>query len=84
MPTWKINLKEQTATSVKERYHLQSQKLTSEWMEGHGGIEAERKLINGVSDDNQDKKLTIGELGKYVQVKVKEQAILLGSLYEAI
>jgi len=33
MPTWKINLKEQTATSVKERYHLQSQKLTSEWME---------------------------------------------------
>ena len=50
MPTWKINLKEQTATSVKERYHLQSQKLTSEWMEGHGGIEAERKLINGVSE----------------------------------
>ena len=49
MPTWKINLKEQTATSVKERYHLQSQKLTSEWMEGHGGIEAERKLINGVN-----------------------------------
>ena len=43
-----------------------------------------RKLINGVEDDNQDKKLTIGELGKYVQVKVKEQAILLGSLYEAI
>jgi len=53
MPTWKINLKEQTATSVKERYHLQSQKLTSEWMEGHGGIEAERKLINGVSDGGQ-------------------------------
>ena len=53
MPTWKINLKEQTATSVKERYHLQSQKLTSEWMEGHGGIEAERKLINGVKEENK-------------------------------
>ena len=39
-----------------------------------------RKLINGVNDDNQDEKLTIGELGKYVQAKVKEQAILLGSL----
>ena len=53
MSTWKINLKEQTATSVKERYHLQSQKLTSEWMEGHGGIEAERKLINGVKEENK-------------------------------
>ena len=37
-----------------------------------------RKLINGVEDDNQDKKLTIGELGKYVQVKVKEQAAIEG------
>ena len=44
----------------------------------------ERKLINGVDDENQDKKLTIGELGKYIQVKVKDRAILLGSLYEAI
>mgnify|MGYP006397226005 CR=1 FL=1 len=58
MPTWKINLKEQTATSVKERYHLQSQKLTSEWMEGHGGIEAERKLINGVSDEKDENQTT--------------------------
>ena len=41
---------------------------------------AGRRLRIGASDDNQDKKLTIGELGKYVQVKVKEQAILLGSL----
>ena len=41
---------------------------------------AGRKPINGVDDANQDKKLTIGELGKYVQAKVKEQAILLGSL----
>ena len=39
---------------------------------------AGRKLINGVEDDNQDKKLTIGELGKYVQVKVKEQAAIEG------
>ena len=45
---------------------------------------AGRKPTGGDADDNQDKKLTIGELGKYVQVKVKEQAILLGSLYEAI
>ena len=30
------------------------------------------------ADDNQDKKLTIGELGKYVQVKVKEQAAIEG------
>ena len=39
---------------------------------------AGRKLINGVEDDNQDKKLTIGELGKYVQAKVKEQAAIEG------
>jgi len=31
-----------------------------------------------VEDDNQDKKLTIGELGKYVQAKVKEQAAIEG------
>ena len=30
------------------------------------------------ADDNQDKKLTIGKLGKYVQVKVKEQAAIEG------
>ena len=29
-----------------------------------------------MEDDNQDEKLTIGELGKYVQVKVKEQAAI--------
>ena len=39
-----------------------------------------RKPTGGDADDTQDKKLTIGGLGKYVQVKVKEQAILLGSL----
>jgi len=32
--------------------------------------------LGGDADDNQDKKLTIGELGKYVQVKVKEQAAI--------
>ena len=41
---------------------------------------AGRKPTGGVEDDNQGKKLTIGELGKYVQAKVKERAILLGSL----
>ena len=35
-----------------------------------------RKPTGGVEDDNQDKKLTIGELGKYVQAKVKEQAAI--------
>jgi len=39
---------------------------------------AGRKLISGVEDDNQDKKLTIGELGKHVQAKVKEQAAIEG------
>ena len=37
-----------------------------------------RKPTGGVEDDNQDKKLPIGELGKYVQVKVKEQAAIEG------
>ncbi len=37
-----------------------------------------RKPTGGVEDDNQDKKLTIGELGKYVQAKVKEQAAIEG------
>ena len=37
-----------------------------------------RKPTGGVEDDNQDKKLTVGELGKYVQVKVKEQAAIEG------
>ena len=36
------------------------------------------KGLGGDADDNQDKKLTIGELGKYVQVKVKEQAAIEG------
>ena len=35
-----------------------------------------RKPTGGDADDNQDKKLTIGELGKYVQVK--EQAAIEG------
>jgi hypothetical protein len=34
--------------------------------------------LGGDADDNQDKKLTIGELGKYVQAKVKEQAAIEG------
>ena len=53
MPTWKINLKEQTTTSVKERYHLQA-----DWNEA-GGVDrgvleemmAGRKLINGVNKE---------------------------------
>ena len=36
------------------------------------------KGLGGDADDNQDKKLTIGELGKYVQAKVKEQAAIEG------
>ena len=36
------------------------------------------KGLGGDTDDNQDKKLTIGELGKYVQAKVKEQAAIEG------
>ena len=36
------------------------------------------KGLGGDADNNQDKKLTIGELGKYVQVKVKEQAAIEG------
>ena len=32
----------------------EAQKLGREWMEEHGGIEAERKLINGVSDGGND------------------------------
>ena len=36
------------------------------------------KGLGGDADDNQDKKLTIGELGKYVQVKIKEQAAIEG------
>jgi cytochrome c-type biogenesis protein CcmH/NrfG len=36
------------------------------------------KGLGGDADDNQDKKLTIGELGEYVQVKVKEQAAIEG------
>ena len=36
------------------------------------------KGLGGDADDNQDKKHTIGELGKYVQAKVKEQAAIEG------
>jgi len=36
------------------------------------------KGLGGDADNNQDKKLTIGELGSYVQVKVKEQAAIEG------
>ncbi len=36
------------------------------------------KGLSGNADDNKDKKLTIGELGKYVQAKVKEQAAMEG------
>jgi hypothetical protein len=36
------------------------------------------KGLSGDADNNRDKKLTIGELGKYVQVKVKEQAAIEG------
>ena len=61
------------------KYHLDHRLPLLEEDEGAWeGIEAGRKLINGVDDNNQDKKLTIGELGKYVQVKVKEQAAIEG------
>ena len=36
------------------------------------------KGLSGDADNNQDKKLTIGELGRYVQAKVKEQAAIEG------
>tara|TARA_B100000686_G_C16705903_1_gene926247 strand:+ start:205 stop:1386 length:1182 start_codon:yes stop_codon:yes gene_type:complete len=36
------------------------------------------KGLRGDADSNQDKKLTVGELGNYVQVKVKEQAAIEG------
>ena len=34
--------------------------------------------MGGDADDNQDKKLIIGELGKYVQAKVKERTAIEG------
>ena len=36
------------------------------------------KGLSGDADNNRDKQLTIGELGNYVQVKVKEQAAIEG------
>jgi hypothetical protein len=36
------------------------------------------KGLGGDADSDQDKKLTMGELGKYVQIKVKERAAIEG------
>ena len=36
------------------------------------------KGLGGEADSDQDKKLTMGELGKYVQIKVKERAAIEG------